>query len=168
VILAFTNDKERANWNWDPKISDSPNAQLPTYVVRSTASRTAAGTLIQKPEGPDLSRPPVAAMVRGGTKKDAPVSCAGHANRDRQMAGNETTEHAQGQPMARRWQFLIRTIMAITLVLSMPLAMIASREVALSVLGLLMLPLTVGVLIAFFACNRHWVYVVAFVGLGVL
>ena len=35
VILAFMNDKERANWKWDPKISDSPGAQLPTYAVRS-------------------------------------------------------------------------------------------------------------------------------------
>jgi sialidase-1 len=35
VILAFMNDKEKANWHWDPKISDSPNAQLPTYAVRS-------------------------------------------------------------------------------------------------------------------------------------
>jgi len=36
VILAFMNEKERANWKWDPKISDSPGAQLPTYAVRST------------------------------------------------------------------------------------------------------------------------------------
>jgi hypothetical protein len=35
VILAFMNDRQRANWNWDAKISDSPNAQLPTYAVRS-------------------------------------------------------------------------------------------------------------------------------------
>jgi hypothetical protein len=35
VILAFMNGKERANWKWDPKTSDSPDAQLPTYVVRS-------------------------------------------------------------------------------------------------------------------------------------
>ncbi|MFH1265398.1 MAG: sialidase family protein [Planctomycetota bacterium] len=35
VILAFMNDRERANWKWDPKISDSPGAQLPTYAVRS-------------------------------------------------------------------------------------------------------------------------------------
>ena len=35
VILAFMNDRERANWKWDPKISDSPDAQLPTCVVRS-------------------------------------------------------------------------------------------------------------------------------------
>jgi hypothetical protein len=35
VILAFANDKERANWNWDKEISDSPGAKLPTYVVRS-------------------------------------------------------------------------------------------------------------------------------------
>jgi len=35
IILAFMNDRERANWKWDPKISDSPDAQLPTYAVRS-------------------------------------------------------------------------------------------------------------------------------------
>lgn len=35
VIVAFMNDKERANWNWDPKTSDAPGARLPTYAVRS-------------------------------------------------------------------------------------------------------------------------------------
>lgn len=35
IILAFANDKERANWNWNPEISDSPGAILPTYTVRS-------------------------------------------------------------------------------------------------------------------------------------
>jgi sialidase-1 len=35
VILAFTNDKERANWNWQNDIADSPDAILPTYAVRS-------------------------------------------------------------------------------------------------------------------------------------
>jgi hypothetical protein len=35
VILAFANDKERANWKWDKAISDSPDARLPTYAVRS-------------------------------------------------------------------------------------------------------------------------------------
>ena len=35
VILAFMNDREKADWKWDPKISDSPDAQLPTYAVRS-------------------------------------------------------------------------------------------------------------------------------------
>jgi hypothetical protein len=35
VILAFANDKEKANWNWDKRISDSPDARLPTYAVRS-------------------------------------------------------------------------------------------------------------------------------------
>jgi len=35
IILAFANDKETANWKWDPKISDSPGAKLPTYAVRS-------------------------------------------------------------------------------------------------------------------------------------
>ncbi len=36
IILAFTNDKERANWNWQNDISDSPEAILPTYAVRSS------------------------------------------------------------------------------------------------------------------------------------
>lgn len=36
IILAFTNDRERANWNWDAATSDSPGARLPTYAVRST------------------------------------------------------------------------------------------------------------------------------------
>ena len=35
IILAFANDKEKANWNWDKAISDSPGARLPTYAVRS-------------------------------------------------------------------------------------------------------------------------------------
>jgi len=35
IILAFMNDRERANWNWRNDISDSPGAILPTYVVRS-------------------------------------------------------------------------------------------------------------------------------------
>lgn len=35
VILAFMNGKEKANWNWDKAISDSPGARLPTYAVRS-------------------------------------------------------------------------------------------------------------------------------------
>jgi hypothetical protein len=35
VILAFMNDRGRANWKWDPSISDSPGAQLPTCAVRS-------------------------------------------------------------------------------------------------------------------------------------
>lgn len=35
IVLAFANDRERTNWNWDPSISDSPGAQLPTYAVRS-------------------------------------------------------------------------------------------------------------------------------------
>ncbi len=35
IVLAFANDKEKANWNWDPAISDSPDARLPTYAVRS-------------------------------------------------------------------------------------------------------------------------------------
>lgn len=35
IILAFANDKERANWNWDEDLADSPDAKLPTYVIRS-------------------------------------------------------------------------------------------------------------------------------------
>lgn len=35
IILAFMNLKERANWNWQEAISDSPGARLPTYTVRS-------------------------------------------------------------------------------------------------------------------------------------
>ena len=35
IILAFANDKERANWDWQKEISDSPGAILPTYAVRS-------------------------------------------------------------------------------------------------------------------------------------
>lgn len=35
IILAFANDKEKANWNWRNDIHDSPGAILPTYAVRS-------------------------------------------------------------------------------------------------------------------------------------
>ncbi|WP_460635632.1 sialidase family protein [Larkinella harenae] len=35
IILACMNLKERANWNWQKDISDSPGAQLPTYAIRS-------------------------------------------------------------------------------------------------------------------------------------
>ncbi|WP_235114424.1 sialidase family protein [Cyclobacterium qasimii] len=35
IILAFMNLQERANWNWQEEISDSPGARLPTYTVRS-------------------------------------------------------------------------------------------------------------------------------------
>jgi hypothetical protein len=35
VIVAFMNLVERAGWAWNPEIHDSPNARLPTYVVRS-------------------------------------------------------------------------------------------------------------------------------------
>lgn len=35
IILAFMNLKERKNWNWQPEISDSPGAILPTYAIRS-------------------------------------------------------------------------------------------------------------------------------------
>lgn len=35
IILAFANDKERANWNWQEDIHDSPGAVLPTYAIRS-------------------------------------------------------------------------------------------------------------------------------------
>ena len=38
VILAFANDIERANWDWQEDIHDSPDAVLPTYVVRSLDS----------------------------------------------------------------------------------------------------------------------------------
>ena len=35
VILAFANDLEKSNWNWQEDIHDSPGAILPTYAVRS-------------------------------------------------------------------------------------------------------------------------------------
>lgn len=35
IILAFANDKEKANWNWQNDIADSPGATIPTYSVRS-------------------------------------------------------------------------------------------------------------------------------------
>lgn len=35
IILAFANDKEKANWSWKEDIHDSPGAVLPTYAVRS-------------------------------------------------------------------------------------------------------------------------------------
>jgi hypothetical protein len=35
VIVAFANMVELANWKWDAKTHDSPDARLPTYVVRS-------------------------------------------------------------------------------------------------------------------------------------
>lgn len=35
IILAFMNLEERKNWNWNPAISDSPGAILPTYTIRS-------------------------------------------------------------------------------------------------------------------------------------
>ncbi len=35
IILAFANDKERANWNWDVDIADSPGATISTYAIRS-------------------------------------------------------------------------------------------------------------------------------------
>jgi hypothetical protein len=35
IIMAFYNTKEMANWNWRTDIHDSPDAILPTYVVRS-------------------------------------------------------------------------------------------------------------------------------------
>jgi hypothetical protein len=35
IILAFMNDKAKANWNWNTAISDSPGAELPTCAVRS-------------------------------------------------------------------------------------------------------------------------------------
>lgn len=36
LIVTFMNDREKSGWKWDPKISDSPDAKLPTCVVRST------------------------------------------------------------------------------------------------------------------------------------
>ena len=35
IILAFINEKERANWNWRTDLYDSPDAILPTYIIRS-------------------------------------------------------------------------------------------------------------------------------------
>jgi predicted neuraminidase len=35
VILAFANDVEKSNWQWDEVTHDSPGAILPTYAVRS-------------------------------------------------------------------------------------------------------------------------------------
>ncbi|RAJ93109.1 BNR repeat protein [Larkinella arboricola] len=35
IILACMNMKERSEWNWQEKISDSPGATLPTYAIRS-------------------------------------------------------------------------------------------------------------------------------------
>jgi len=35
IILAFTNVKEVAGWNWQETIHDSPDATTPTYAVRS-------------------------------------------------------------------------------------------------------------------------------------
>jgi len=35
IILAFANNKERANWSWNKDIADSPGSRLPTYAVRS-------------------------------------------------------------------------------------------------------------------------------------
>ncbi|HUZ61089.1 MAG TPA: sialidase family protein [Hanamia sp.] len=35
IIMAFVNLKEKANWNWQKDIHDSPGAILPNYVIRS-------------------------------------------------------------------------------------------------------------------------------------
>ena len=35
IILPFSNNRERANWNWRSDILDSPDAILPTYAIRS-------------------------------------------------------------------------------------------------------------------------------------
>lgn len=35
IVLFFANDKERANWEWQEDLADSPRAMLPTYAVRS-------------------------------------------------------------------------------------------------------------------------------------
>jgi hypothetical protein len=36
LILAFMNEKEKSKWAWREDIHDSPGAELPTYVIRST------------------------------------------------------------------------------------------------------------------------------------
>ncbi len=36
VVLAFINDREVANWNWQEDIHDSPGCIAPTYAIRST------------------------------------------------------------------------------------------------------------------------------------
>ena len=33
--FGFANDKERANWDWNKEIADSPGATIPTYAIRS-------------------------------------------------------------------------------------------------------------------------------------
>lgn len=35
LILAFVNEKEKANWNWNSETHDAPDAILPTYTIRS-------------------------------------------------------------------------------------------------------------------------------------
>ncbi|HRE82382.1 MAG TPA: sialidase family protein [Opitutaceae bacterium] len=35
VILSYNNMKELSGWNWDEKISDAPEAKIPTYAIRS-------------------------------------------------------------------------------------------------------------------------------------
>lgn len=35
LIIAFSNYAEKANWNWDPVLKDSPGATLPLYASRS-------------------------------------------------------------------------------------------------------------------------------------
>ncbi len=35
IILAFVNEKERKNWNWNNQTHDAPEAELPTYSIRS-------------------------------------------------------------------------------------------------------------------------------------
>ena len=35
VILSFCNLKEKSEWNWQPGISDMPDAKVPTYAARS-------------------------------------------------------------------------------------------------------------------------------------
>ncbi|MEX2569321.1 MAG: sialidase family protein [Cyclobacteriaceae bacterium] len=35
IILAFANDRERSDFNWQPEILDAPGAVLPTYAIRS-------------------------------------------------------------------------------------------------------------------------------------
>lgn len=36
LVVAFSNRAEKANWNWNPALRDSPGARLPTWVARST------------------------------------------------------------------------------------------------------------------------------------
>jgi sialidase-1 len=35
IVLVFANERERANWDWQEDLADSPDAILPTYSIRS-------------------------------------------------------------------------------------------------------------------------------------